>query len=137
MVCSQCSNSLHFKWSRLSEKDYLRYQQKTFLYTCQFCTDYKCIKCEKHVYYSQKGILYSGCDPWIHKKCAGLNNSQYKLIQNNPNDPWYCRPCKNDMFPFFGLLDYQFFNYIDSEKLIKPKPSLNKQVTKNITRSVC
>ena len=87
VVCSQCSNSLHFKWSRLSEKDYLRYQQKTFLYNCQFCTDYKCIKCEKHVYYSQKGILYSGCDLWIHKKCAGLNNSQYELIQNNPNDP--------------------------------------------------
>ena len=71
------------------------------------------------------------------KKCAGLNNSQYALIQNNPNDPWYCRPCKNDMFPFFGLSDYQFFNYIDSQKLIKPKPSLNKQVARNIICSVC
>ena len=91
--CSQRRNSLHFKCSRLSKKDYLSYQQKTFLYTCQFCADYNCIKCER--------IWYSGCDLWIHKKCAGLNNSQYELIENNPNDPWYCRPCKNDCFLFF------------------------------------
>ena len=44
------------------KKDYLSYQQKTFLYTCQFCTDYKCTNCEKHVYYGQKGILCSDCD---------------------------------------------------------------------------
>ena len=78
------------------------------------------------------------CDLWIQEKHAGLNNSQYELIQNNPNNSWYYRPCKNDMFPFFGLSDHQFFfNYIDSQKLIKSKPSLNKQVTKNIICSVC
>ena len=121
VVCSEFNNLLHFKCSKLSYKDYLGYQQKTFLYTWQFCTDYKCIKCEKHVYYGQKGILCSGCDLWIYNKCAGLNNSTYELIQSNPNDPWYCRPCKYVMFPF-----------LDSQKLIKPKPSLNKQVTKNI-----
>ena len=102
------------------------YQQKTFLYTCQFCTDYKRIKCKKHVYYGQKGILCSGCDLWIYNKCAGLNNSTYELIQNNPNDLWYCRPCKYVMFPF-----------LDSQKLIKPTPSLNKQVAKYIICSVC
>ena len=68
---------------------------------------------------------------------AGLNNSQCELTQNKPNDPWYCRPCKNDIFPFFGLSDCQFFNHIDSQKLIKPKPSLNKQVARNIICSVC
>ena len=135
VVCSQCSNSPHFKCSELSKKDYLGYQQKAFLYTFQFCADYKYIKSEKHVYYSQKGILCSGCDLWVHKKCAGLNNSQYELIQDNPNYPWYCRPCKNDMFSFFG--HYQFFNYIDSQKLMKPKFSWSKQVTKNIKCSVC
>ena len=129
LVCSQCSNSLHLKCSRLNKKTGAT-NKKILHYICQFCTNYKCIKCEKHVYYSQKGFFCSGCDLWIHQKCAGLNNSQYKLIQNNPNDPWYCRPYKNDMFPFFRLLDYQIFNYIYSQKFIKPKPSTNKQVTK-------
>ena len=37
---------------------------------------HKTVKYGKHDYYGQKGILSSGCDLWIHKKCAGLNNSQ-------------------------------------------------------------
>ena len=41
------------------------------------------------------------------------------------------------MFPFFGFSDYQFFNYVDPQKFIKPKPSWNKQVTKKIICSVC
>ena len=47
LVCSQCSNSLHLKCSRLNETDCLGYQQKTLHYTCQFCTDHECIKYEK------------------------------------------------------------------------------------------
>ena len=74
VVCSECNNSLHFKCSRLSKKYYL---SKKFSIYLSKCTDYKCIKFEKHVYYGQKGILCSDCDLWIHHQCAGLNNSQY------------------------------------------------------------
>ena len=56
------------------------------------------------------------CDLWIQEKRAGLNNSQYELIQNNPNNSWYYRPCKNDMFPCFGLSDHQFFLTMETLK---------------------
>ena len=115
VVCSHCINSLHFKCSRLSKKYYLRYPQKTFFYTCQFCTNYKCIKYEKFVYYGRKGTL---------------NNSQFELINNKRNDPCYCRPGKMICFLFSDFQIISSLKYIASKKLIKQKTSLNKQVTK-------
>ena len=40
-------------------------------------------------------------------------------------------------FLYFDSQIISFFNCIDSQKLIKRKPSLNKQVTKNIICSIC
>ena len=89
--------------------------KKLFFYTCQFCTNYKCIKYEKPVYYGRKGTL---------------NNSQFELINNKPNDPCYCRPGKMIYFLFSDFQIISSLKYIASKKLIKQKTSLNKQVTK-------
>ena len=86
-IYSQCSNSLHLKCSRMNKNGYLSHQQKTLNYAFEFCTDYKCIKCEKHVYYGQKGILCSGCDLWIHKKCAGNSLCKYELTEDTQTIP--------------------------------------------------
>ena len=73
------------------------------------------------------------------KKCAGRNNFQYQLIQNNANDPWYCWPCKNDMCPFSGLSVHQFFDYITLKNSLNENPKqTNKQTgNKKLICSVC
>ena len=82
-------------------------------FVCQFCTDYSCLKCNKHVYYRQKGVLCTGCNLWIHQKCANLANNEYKEFQNEVNEVWYCRNCKADMLPFFNLTNNQFLNFLN------------------------
>ena len=80
---------------------------------CQFCTDYSCLKCNNHVYYRQKGVLCTGCNVWIHQKCANLTNNEYKEFQNEVNEAWYCRNCKADMLPSFNLTNNQFLNFLN------------------------
>ena len=64
-------------------------------------------------------IVYNcdGCNLWIHQKCAGLTKKQYELLQKEGEDePWYCRPCKKNMFPFFDLTNIQINNLQNLEQ---------------------
>ena len=65
---------LHQRCSRVTRQEHLEYKQRVFKIVCQFCTDYTCIRCVKHVCYGQNAVLCNGCDKWIHKKCASLTN---------------------------------------------------------------
>ena len=38
--------------------------------------------------------MYTGCNLWIHQKCAKITKAQYQNIGNNNEEPWYRRPCK-------------------------------------------
>ena len=54
--------------------------------TCKFCLDYCCLQCNKHVFYGQKGVLYSGFDKWIHQKYAGLSSLESTALQNDSSN---------------------------------------------------
>ena len=110
-----CQKQIHLKCSKLNKQGFLEFTRDTISFTYHFCLDYCYLQCNKHVYYSQKGVLCSGCDNWIHQKRAGLTSLEYKMLfQENNNDTWFCRCCKKDMFPFFDLTNTQFFNFLES-----------------------
>ena len=110
LECSQCQNFIQLKCSRLTKIQFNQYKKGKMRFVCQFCTDYSCLKCNKHAYYRQKGVLCTGCNLWIHQKCANLTNNEYKEFQN---EIWYGRNCKADMLPFFNLTNNQFPNFLN------------------------
>ena len=114
LVCSECENSLHFKCSIPSPKEFSKYKKGKTKVICQICTGYTCIKCDRQVEYGQKGVLCTGCNLWIHQRYARIAKAEYQNNGNN-KETWYCRPCKANMFPYYGLSNYQFHNFISSE----------------------
>ena len=127
-ACSKCESSLNHKCSRLSSKEFLTYKKGKK----NFCR----IKCERHVEYGQKRVLSTGCNLCIHQKCTGITKAQYQNIGNNKEQPWYCKTCKANMFPFYGLSNYQFYNFVSFEiSATKAKIPENKANTKIIPSS--
>ena len=76
-------------------KDFVQFKKSKQQFVCQFSSDYTCLICNKHVYYGQKGVLCSGCNFWVHQKCAGLTNLQYKVLS-----------CQKLKFPFAALSNH-------------------------------
>ena len=60
--CLKCLNSLHNKCSTADKKQYLSYKNGKKDFICQYCTDYSCLKCDKHIYDRQPGILCNMCE---------------------------------------------------------------------------
>ena len=52
-----------------------------------FCSLY--VKSSKNV----ASICCDQCNFWVHKKCSGLTNAQFKHLQTT-DDSWYCKKCK-------------------------------------------
>ena len=77
---------IHLKCSRLNKQRFLEYKRVSTSFTCQFCSDYCCFQCNKHVYYGQKGVLCSGCDKWIHQKCVGFSPLEYKMLSQDDSN---------------------------------------------------
>ena len=74
LECYKCNKSLHSNCSRLDKNRFLKYIQGNLEFVCQFCTDYTCCHCNKHVYYRQKAILCDVCQNWTQKN---VQDSQY------------------------------------------------------------
>ena len=49
MKCLKCLNSLHIKCSTVDNRHFLSYKNGKKNFICQHCTDYSCLKCDKHV----------------------------------------------------------------------------------------
>ena len=75
LECFKCNKSLHLKCIRSDKRRLLKYIQGNLEFVCQFCTDYTCHHCNKHVYYGQKAILCDGCQKWSHKKMCWIYNT--------------------------------------------------------------
>ena len=84
----------------------------------------------RHVEHDQKGVLCAGCNLWIHKKCAGVTKAEHQNIGNNKEDALYCWSFKANMFPYYGLSNYQLYNFVSSEiSETKTKSPQNKTKT--------
>ena len=103
--CSECHKRIHFTCSRLRlKKDFVQFKKSKEQFVCQFCSDYTCLKCHKHVYYGQK-------------------------YGNNSEEPWYCRMCNANMLPFYNLSNNKFLNFIESNNnILLPSDQTFKKV---------
>ena len=120
----------HLKCTRQRKnKVFVQFKKSKQQFVCQFCSDYTCLKSNKHIYYGQKDVLYSGCNLWVHQKCAGLTNFQCKVLGNNNDEPWYCRMCNVNMLPFYNFTNNLFLNFIESNSNIPP---LSNQTFKQV-----
>ena len=54
-----------------------------------------CAICQKGCRQNQKAIQCDLCDEWIHAKCIGMNNTEYREL-SNPSMSWQCIKC---LFP--------------------------------------
>ena len=82
----KCLNSLQIKCSTVDNKQYLSYTNGKKDFICQYCTGCSCLKCDKHVYDRQPGILCKICNLWFHRSCAGISKREYEDLQNSDND---------------------------------------------------
>ena len=120
LKCLKCLNSLQIKCSTVDNKQYLSYTNGKKDFICQYCTGCSCLKCDKHVYDRQPGILCKICNLWFHRSCAGISKREYEDLQNSDNDePWYCTPCKINLFSFFELTNNHLIKFHENNKTNK------------------
>ena len=129
--CDECNKWLHFKCSRLTNKEFQAHTKNQSLpFTCIFCSDYICCACDKHVYHNQNSICCDSCDGWTHLKCTKLTLKDYNELGNNQDKFWFCRKCNTTIFPFSNLDDNKFKTCIGIENTIE------KQLTESLKKNV-
>ena len=103
LQCNQCRIYLHLKCPNTIKKNYISYKKLTKKFICEYCMYYTCLGYNQHVYDGQVGVQCDQCDILFHRKCIGLTKQQFRYLQNNTNDPQYCRSYTKDMLPFYDL----------------------------------
>ena len=93
LKCSKCSYFLHLTCALISKQQYKNYNNGNKDFICQYCEDYTCLACNKHVYDWKEGVLSDCCEQWIHGKCARLTRQKYKEFETKEEEIWYCRTC--------------------------------------------
>ena len=117
LKCLKCMNSLHIQCSIVDNRQYLSYKNGKKDFICQYCTDYSCLKCDKHVYDRQPGFLCNICNAWVHRSCAGISKKEYEELQDSDNEEqWYCRPRKINLFPLVELTNNQLIKLHENNK---------------------
>ena len=88
----------------LTFKIFVQDKKKNWL--CPKCSN--CSYCNLKFKPVSNSINCDSCDGWVHLKCSGLTKEKFHALSVS-QDPWYCRPCLNKIFPF---------NSIDNNKLL-------------------
>ena len=60
--------------------------------------EYPCSVCSKNVTDNQLSIECSICKLWSHNKCNKVDKKVYLTHQHNPNLPFYCIKCNEDIY---------------------------------------
>ena len=72
---------------------------------------FPCGICHKNVKETDKGILRSNCNKWIHIKCNNTSTLEYlKLVEETDDVSWFCKPCHTIMFPFGSMENEELSN---------------------------
>ena len=99
---------------------------------------FPCSVCTKNVKDNQPAILCSCCSIWSHNKCNNINKSDYKFFQDNPDEVFFCRTCRESSSPFNKLNDIEFahvnkygINNVDNLNLaLDPSPAQQAIINK-------
>ena len=66
-------------------------------------TKYPCAICDRGV---RKGVFCTNCKMWVHQKCEGISNIEYRRLSKIPEDifSYTCRKCAvSDVLPFHDV----------------------------------
>jgi len=55
---------------------------------------FPCTVCRKAVKSKQNGVECTRCERWTHASCDGITLSEYKLLSDNKEEPWFCLSCE-------------------------------------------
>ena len=66
----------------------------------------KCRNCNRPVRENCRGIQCDSCLWWFHLKCSALSAKEYNYFATT-HDLWLCLRCRNAIFPFNSLEDYE------------------------------
>ena len=62
------------------------------------------VVCSAPVKDTQRGVQCEVCYFWLHAKCIGLTDDEYRALQLS-DDPWCCKNCQEDALPFYNVSD--------------------------------
>ena len=74
---------------------------------------YHCGVCKRKVGVRNKAVFCDLCQLWNHIKCDGIDDKTYKDLKKSDDDEkYYCKLCKEGIFPFQKLSDDVYFTSI-------------------------
>ena len=74
--CKECENILHLKCIDLTNNQHRDCQKGKSSFHCKYCTEYRCLKCNKHVYDRHKSVCCDKCDRWIQIGCSKITEQK-------------------------------------------------------------
>ena len=129
--CTLCSNHLHLKFADLNKNTYQSFSGDED-FTCQYCSHYSSITCEKHVYDKQDGTFCDGRNLSTHRWCDRVSKLEYKCLTEKSAGTWYCKNCKKSMFPFFDFNDLKLVKLLCIKRKFTIKPTQCQQTDANV-----
>ena len=129
--CDDCNGWLHLKCAGLKLKEFKKIcSDKNSIFSCRYCTYYKCGKCQKPVYPNQNGVQcdIDDCEKWYHLRCSGFTLAEYRNSKSRLHtEPWHCFNCTK--LPFSELSEKEFLEVIkpdlDLKRFYKTIPKID------------
>ena len=114
IACDMCDSWFHFSCTNLNFNEFLSHCDNfTLSWACSTCdNNTHCAKCKIEFIPNslQKNICCDYYDKYFHLKCTDLIQSPHFLTSN---EHWYCRSCKNTIFPFHTICNKKLLNCMD------------------------
>ena len=129
IACDLCDTWFHFECVSLTPNEFETYLHNNSLpWICPTCeNNTHCTKCniEFNTNSNQKSICCDYCDKFYHLTCTELKITDFNKLANN-NETWYCRTCKDIIFPFHSIDNKKLLSCMGIKiKYIKPNPIQN------------
>ena len=121
VCCDECNGWLHLKCAGMTIKSFKSLVDDPNLkFSCKYCSDYKCGKCNKPIYETTNAIKcdIDSCSTWFHLKCTRFTLAEYKNKKSRLHcENWYCPKCT--CAPFDELSQSEFMNLQNNDKKLK------------------
>ena len=139
--CDVCEGYQHVRCAGLKIKDFdALHADKNSTFSCKYCLNYKCGKCNKPVYKHQNAVQcdHDECDLWYHLRCSPFTQREYLNKKSRLHtDTWFCPTCSH--IPFSNVNHQDFISmYSDDDNLNDYFKALTDAMHYDSTRcSVC
>ena len=120
ICCDSCDGWLHLKCSGLTKKVFEKeYCGTNKSFTCKYCLNYRCGKCDKPVYEKNSIKCDSdSCQLWYHLGCTHFSLAEYKNKKSRfHTEHWFCPKCT--CVPFEEISQSDFLKLNNDDRILK------------------